>query len=138
MADIPIQKVCIERMLGERQKSFLSAVQESGSCQKNMSNILNSLNVDEDNIDWYKLALCLGMDTNLFFDKYETDINIAKSIDEACLSCPVIKICYDNGVANSDNGVWGGVYLNSGSVDRAKNAHKTKDVWKRIKEKHVY
>ena len=40
--------------------------------------------------------------------------------------------------ANSDNGVWGGVYLNSGSPDKARNAHKTKDVWKRIKEKHVY
>ena len=125
-------------MLGVRQKIFLSAVKESGSCQKNMSNILNSLNVDEDNLDWYKLALCLGMDTNLFFDKYEADVNIAKSIDEACLSCPVIKICYDNGVANSDNGVWGGVYLNSGSPDKTRNAHKTKDVWKRIKEKHVY
>lgn len=113
-------------------------MKESGNCQNDMSNILNSLNVDEDNVDWYKLALCLGMDTNLFFDKYETDINIAKSIDEACLSCPVIKICYDSGVDNSDYGVWGGVYLNSGSNDKVRNAHKTKDVWKRIKEKHVY
>ena len=113
-------------------------MKESGNCQNDMSNILNSLNVDEDNVDWYKLALCLGMDTNLFFDKYEADVNIAKSIDEACLSCPVIKICYDNGVANSDYGIWGGVYLNSGSNDKIRNAHKTKDVWKRIKEKHVY
>jgi hypothetical protein len=78
------------------------------------------------------------MDTNLFFDKYESDINIAKSIDEACLSCPVIKICHDSGVENSDYGVWGGVFLNSGSTDKSRNAHKTKDVWKRIKEKHVY
>jgi hypothetical protein len=103
-----------------------------------MSNILNNLGIDEDNIDWYKFALCLGMDTNLFFDKYESDINIAKSIDEACLSCPVIKICYDSGVSNSDYGVWGGVYLSAGSNDKVRNAHKTKDVWKRIKEKHVY
>jgi hypothetical protein len=125
-------------MLGVRQKRFLSAVKESGNCQNDMSNILNSLNVDEDNVDWYKLALCLGMDTNLFFDKYEANVNIAKSIDEACLSCPVIKLCYDNGVANSDYGVWGGVYLNAGSHDKLRNAHKTKDVWKRIKEKHVY
>jgi hypothetical protein len=78
------------------------------------------------------------MDTNLFFDKYESDINIAKNIDEACLSCPVIKICYDNGIESSDYGVWGGVFLTSGSVDKSRNAHKTKDVWKRIKEKHVY
>jgi hypothetical protein len=113
-------------------------MKESGSCQKNMSSILNNLNVDKDDIDWYKIALCLGMDTNLFFDKYEADINIAKNIDEACLACPVIKICYDNGIKNNDYGVWGGVYLNSGLVDKARNAHKTKDVWKRIKAKHVY
>ena len=133
-----MSKACIGKMLGVRQKRFLSAVKESGNCQNDMSNILNSLNVDEDNLDWYKLALCLGMDTNMFFDKYEADINVAKSIDEACLSCPVIKLCYDNGVANSDYGVWGGVYLNSGAHDKVRNAHKTKDVWKRIKEKHVY
>jgi hypothetical protein len=78
------------------------------------------------------------MDTNLFFDRYESDINIAKNIDEACLSCPVIKICHDEGIANDEYGVWGGVYLASGAVDKARNAHKTKEVWKRIKEKHVY
>jgi hypothetical protein len=41
-------------------------------------------------------------------------------------------------VSNSDYGVWGGIYLNSGSNDKVRNAHKTKEVWKRIKEKHVY
>jgi hypothetical protein len=103
-----------------------------------MSNILNDLGIDRDNVNWYDLALCLGMDTNLFFDKYESDINVAKNIDEACLSCPVIKICHDEGIANNDYGVWGGIYLNAGATDKSKNAHKTKDVWKRIKEKHVY
>ena len=103
-----------------------------------MSDILNNLNIEKDEVKWYDLALCLGMDTNLFFDQYESDINIAKGIDEACLSCPVIKICYDSGVSSNDYGVWGGVYLSSGSLDKARNAHKTKDVWRRIKEKHVY
>ncbi len=87
---------------------------------------------------WKDNGACFDMDTNLFFDKYESDINIAKNIDEACLSCPVIKICYDNGIESSDYGVWGGVFLTSGSIDKSRNAHKTKDVWKRIKEKHVY
>lgn len=103
-----------------------------------MSDILNNIRSEKDNIKWYDLALCLGMETNLFFDSYESDISIAKNVDEACLSCPIIKICYDNGVAANDYGVWGGVYLNAGEVDRSKNAHKTKEVWKRIKEKHVY
>ena len=62
-----------------------------------MSNILNDLNINDKKIEWYDLALCLGMDTNLFFDKYEADINIAKGIDEACLSCPIIKICFEKG-----------------------------------------
>jgi hypothetical protein len=67
---------------------------------------------------------------------YEVDVNVAKSIDEACLGCPVIKMCYDAGVKNNEHGIWGGVYLNSGSVDKSRNVHKTKEVWKRIKEKH--
>jgi hypothetical protein len=103
-----------------------------------MSNILNELGVDSSNVHWYDLALCLGMDTNLFFDKYESDVNIANSIDEACLSCPVIKICHENGVANNDYGVWGGVYLSSGVADKARNAHKTKEIWKRLKAKNVH
>jgi hypothetical protein len=101
-----------------------------------MSNILNDLGVDKDNVKWTDLAVCLGMDTNLFFDKYETDINIAKNIDEACLSCPVIAMCYESGKESDNYGVWGGIYLNSGSTDKLKNAHKTKDTWKRLKAIH--
>lgn len=101
-----------------------------------MSNILNELKSDEDSIRWWHLAVCQGMDTNLFFDKYEVDFPIAKGIDQACLSCPVIKMCYESGVKNNEYGVWGGVYLSSGSIDKMKNMHKTKDVWKQIREKH--
>lgn len=101
-----------------------------------MSNILNELKSDEDSIRWWHLAVCQGMDTNLFFDKYEADVPIAKGIDQACLSCPVMKMCYESGVKNNEYGVWGGVYLSSGSIDKMKNMHKTKDVWKQIREKH--
>lgn len=101
-----------------------------------MSDILSELKSDEDSIRWWNLALCQGMDTNLFFDKYEVDVLIAKGIDQACLSCPVIKMCYTSGIENNEYGVWGGVYLSSGSVDKMKNIHKTKDVWKQIRQKH--
>lgn len=101
-----------------------------------MSNILDDLGIDRKDFQWFHLALCRGMDTNLFYDKYEVDVNVAKSIDEACLGCPVIKMCYDAGVQNNEHGIWGGVYLNSGSVDKSRNIHKTKEIWKRIKEKH--
>ncbi len=103
-----------------------------------MSNILSNLGIDEEDFDWYDLAICRGMDTNLFYDKYEIDYNIAKNVDEACLSCPVISICYKNGKDNDEYGVWGGVYLTSGSIDKSKNLHKTQEVWKRLKKKNVY
>ena len=98
-----------------------------------MSSILNNLGVDEEDFEWYHLALCDGMDTNLFYDKYENDINIAKNIDEACIGCPVIKMCFDSGSNNNEYGVWGGVYLNSGEIDKSKNLHKTKEIWSRLK-----
>jgi hypothetical protein len=101
-----------------------------------MSNILNDLGVNRDEFHWDDLALCRGMDTNLFFDKYESDTNIAKNIDEACLMCPVSKICFQSGVDNNEYGVWGGVYLNSGMVDKNKNLHKTSEIWKKLKKRN--
>jgi hypothetical protein len=100
-----------------------------------MSNILNKLDPGEQSIRWWHLAACNGMDTNLFFDKYESDVNMAKAIDQACLSCPVIAMCYRAGIENDEYGVWGGVFLSSGLIDKIKNVHKTKDMWKKIKEK---
>jgi hypothetical protein len=111
-------------------------IKESGSCQKSMSSILDNLGVDKDDFQWFHLALCNGMDTNLFYDKYEADVNIAKNIDEACIGCPVIKMCYESGIENNEHGIWGGVYLNSGSVDKTRNTHKTKEVWKKLKVLH--
>lgn len=102
-----------------------------------MSNILNDLGTDEEKFSWWDLAVCSGMDTNLFYDTYEVDANLAKGIDQACLSCPVIAICYKNGIENNEYGVWGGVYLNFGQHDRQRNVHKSKDVWKELKKKHA-
>jgi len=101
-----------------------------------MSNILNDLGVDQDDFDWYHLAICRGMDTNLFYEKYESDINIAKSIDDACFSCPVSKMCYEAGVENDEHGIWGGIYLNAGSIDKARNIHKTQETWKKLRRKN--
>jgi hypothetical protein len=102
-----------------------------------MSSILDNFGVDKKDFEWYHLAICAGLDTNLFFDKYENDINIAKNIDEMCLSCPVINICHEYGKANNEYGVWGGIYLSAGSNDKLKNLHKDKNTWKRLKNKHA-
>jgi hypothetical protein len=103
-----------------------------------MSNILNELGVDAEDLDWWHLAACRGMDTNLFYDKYEMDVNIAKNIDQACLSCPVSKMCYQSGIENNEYGIWGGVYLNAGSVDKTRNLHKTPEIWKKLKSKNGF
>ena len=84
---------------------------------------------------WKDDAPCRDFDTNLFFDKYESDLNMAKAIDQCCISCPVMSICFKSGIENSEYGVWGGVFLSAGLVDKMKNVHKTKDIWKQLKAK---
>lgn len=111
---------------------------EHGFFLKNMSNILHELGIDEEDFDWWDLAVCRGMDHNLFYDTYETDPNIAKNIDEACMSCPVIKMCYQSGISNNEYGVWGGVYLSSGEIDKSKNLHKSPETWKKLRSKGVH
>jgi hypothetical protein len=123
-------------MNGVLQKNLQSTKTDYGNFHYNMSKILNSLGLDKDSLQWQDLALCLGMDTNLFFDSYEADVNIAKSIDQACMSCPVIAICYKYGTESDNYGVWGGVYLSSGTPDKSKNSHKTKETNKKLKGLH--
>jgi hypothetical protein len=53
------------------------------------------------------------------------------------MSCPVMKMCYQSGVDNSEYGVWGGVYMSSGEIDKSKNLHKTPEVWKKLRSKGV-
>jgi hypothetical protein len=101
-----------------------------------MSSILNDLGLDPEEFEWWDLAACKGMDTHLFYDKYESDPNIAKNVDQACLACPVIKNCLKAGNDNDEYGVWGGIYLSSGSTDKARNIHKTEEVWKQLKVRH--
>jgi hypothetical protein len=101
-----------------------------------MSDALSELlGIDIDELDWHDLALCDGMDINLFYDDYESDTNVATMVDEACLSCPVMAQCLQEGLHNGEWGVWGAMYLTSGKVDKNRNSHKTKEVLARIKEK---
>lgn len=69
------------------------------------------------------------MDTNIFFDKYEDDNHLAKSVDNICNRCPVNQHCFAWGISNKEWGVWGGVYLKDGKIDKEFNAHKTKEDW---------
>ena len=78
---------------------------------------------------WKDKGECLGMDTNLFFDKYEEDDHLAKSVDHICQRCPIRKECFAHGVSSREWGVWGGVYLKDGKIDKEFNRHKTKADW---------
>jgi hypothetical protein len=97
-----------------------------------VSNILNSLGIDPDRFLWQDLAACRGLDFNLFFDNYEENQTHARVIDEMCLHCPVIKDCYFSGTDNSETGVWGGIYLTNGVVDKSRNLHKTQENWEEV------
>lgn len=94
-----------------------------------------ALGIDLEDLEWRHLRLCNSTPTNLFYDDYESDVQVAKMIDQMCLSCPVMKQCLEEGIANSEWGVWGSIYLASGKRDNNRNAHKTPDIWEAIREK---
>ena len=77
-------------------------------------------------------ALCLGMDTNLFFDKYEEDNNVSSAVDSLCVRCPVQRQCLAYAVSNQEWGVWGGVYFESGRISKEFNQNTTKEDWFKV------
>jgi hypothetical protein len=79
--------------------------------------------------DWKSQARCLNWDVNLFFDKYEEDLDLRKDVDEFCSTCPVMRQCFAYGVSTKQTGVWGGIYLDRGKISREYNKHKTKEDW---------
>ena len=81
------------------------------------------------NHKWKDQAKCQGLDTNLFFDKYEESESIRKGIETLCMECPVKKICFAIGISSKEWGVWGGVYLENGNISREFSKHKTKSDW---------
>lgn len=78
---------------------------------------------------WKDNAACLNFDIELFFDKYEENLEIRPQIDEFCRECPVRKICFASGISEKNTGVWGGIYLDQGDISREFNRHKTKQDW---------
>lgn len=78
---------------------------------------------------WKDDASCLGLDTNIFFEKYEEDTALRLAVDSICGSCPVARKCFAVGISGKEWGVWGGVYIESGEISREFNNHKTKSDW---------
>lgn len=85
-------------------------------------------------MSWRDFALCQsGVPVEHFFDNYKDDEQIAKQVDEMCLSCPVFQQCHDEAVQNKEYGVWAGVFRKNGLLYKKRNMHKTPEVWARIK-----
>ena len=101
----------------------------------NDPSLLEELGLDESTLSWHQLSSCKGMDLNLFYELYEDDEEIAKAVDERCLSCPVFKDCLMDATDNKDYGVRAAIYLSNGKPDKMRNAHKTEETWKRIQER---
>jgi hypothetical protein len=78
---------------------------------------------------WKDDAICLGLDTNIYFDKYEDNESGRAIVDSMCQQCPVAKTCFAVGISGKEWGVWGGVYLEGGEVSREFNKHKSKEDW---------
>lgn len=79
--------------------------------------------------EWKNDAACEGWDVNIFFDKYEEDLELRPAVDEYCQDCPVARMCFASGITNKEYGVWGGVYLEKGKISKEFNSHKTKQDW---------
>jgi len=88
---------------------------------------------DVKDIAWEDLSNCKGIDTEYFFDEYETNEQVRAVVDEMCLSCNVFKQCLEFGTTNGQWGVWGSCYLVAGKPDKARNAHKSKETWDRVR-----
>lgn len=79
--------------------------------------------------EWKDQGLCRDYDTNLFFDKYEEDIDLRPAIDNLCSQCPMARQCFAVGVSQKEWGVWGGIYVENGKISREFNKHRSKEDW---------
>lgn len=79
--------------------------------------------------EWKDDSACLDYDTNIFFEKYEDDENLRFAIDNLCSGCIVRKQCFAIGVSQKEWGVWGGIYLEGGSISKEFTKHKDKQDW---------
>lgn len=93
--------------------------------------------LDNEDFHWMQLGSCYQFgvtspEDDYWFDQYEKSEEVAKNVDDMCLTCPVIKFCAEYGNEQKLDGVWGGVYLQNGKVAAPKNRHKTEKTWETL------
>ena len=78
---------------------------------------------------WKDKASCYEYDTNIFFEKYEDEEALRPAVDKLCSECSVSKTCFAVGISTKEWGVWGGVYLEGGTISKEFNSHRTAQDW---------
>jgi hypothetical protein len=82
------------------------------------------------NIRWAEGASCVGLPSELFFEWYESNEQVARDVDQDhCMTCSKQRECLALGVARREWGVWGGIYLEDGEISEEHNSHKTEEDW---------
>lgn len=82
--------------------------------------------------DWKEHAPCRGLDTNLFFDRYEENLELRPLVEKICAECPLARHCFAVGVSQKGWGVWGGIYLEDGKISREFGKHRSKQEWSNV------
>lgn len=98
-----------------------------------------------EDINWEDLASCRGLgyikggrNRELFsFEEYQENQSYRNVIDTLCSHCPIQAACLMAGRENKETGIWGGIYLEDGSVSEKYNIHKSQEFYINLKEKIV-
>jgi hypothetical protein len=94
--------------------------------------------IEQGDFHWMSLGNCFqfgveGPEDDFWFEQYEYSKEVAANVDDMCITCPVIKACASYGVEKKLDGVWGGIYLQSGKMSGPKNKHKSEETWQSLK-----
>lgn len=84
--------------------------------------------------EWQTRADCKGDPLENYFEKYETDRDIAEETDDKCFACPVRQECLKMGVNTAGTGVFGGVFLVLGKYSKTKNSHKMAYISRKLEQ----
>lgn len=86
----------------------------------------------QEDLKWMDASNCIGKTEP--FDNYDSGGVYSDEADQLCLTCPVIKECFETGI-KGEYGQWGGIYwAGNGKPDLRSNEHKTPEYIKEIED----
>ena len=79
-----------------------------------MTDVLQTLGIEQINAEWPNFAKCRGANWEMFFDLAESNFVIYDNAKLMCHSCLVEKQCAKYGARTKSTGIFGGVWLERG------------------------